>query len=178
MSTFKTLLTGGGLAALGVVLAALAANWLGDKRDQRKYKHERDMAAEARRQERLEQAYIELLGYLSRHLDWAKSVRPLWGQPPIPEPLPSEERRRIETLVTAYGSEEVGRLLREWGERAAKIENADATIRMVEKSVRPSQQMEDQAREEHLAISSYKDAMFKADEAIRDRVRRELTDEV
>jgi hypothetical protein len=174
MTTFLAILTGGGLAALGGLLSGWITNWLGDKRDQRKYAHERDMAAEARRHERLEQAYMELLNYLSRHWDWARSVRPFWGQPPTPEPLPREERWRIEALVTAYGSEEVRRLLKDWGERAAKIENADTTIRMVEKSRNASQQMEDEAREEHIAISSYKDAMWKADEAIRERVRQEL----
>jgi hypothetical protein len=60
MTTLQTLLTGGGLTAIGVVLAALAANWLGERRDQRRYEHEQAMAAEARRQERLHEAYIEL----------------------------------------------------------------------------------------------------------------------
>lgn len=85
MNTFKTLLTGGGLTAIGVVLAGLVTNWLGAKRDQRRYEneqamaaqaqgHERAMALEARRQKRLEQTYIELLGYPSHYAEWAKSA--------------------------------------------------------------------------------------------------------
>jgi hypothetical protein len=128
VTTLQTLLTGGGLTAIGVVLAALAANWLGERRDQRKYKHEQAMATEVRRQERLEQAYIELLVYLSRQRAWARSVRPFWGQSPAPDPIPQEERWRVEALVTACGSREVLHLLEEWGEHAAKIESADATI--------------------------------------------------
>jgi hypothetical protein len=211
MSSFQTLLTGGGLAALGVVVSGLLTNWLGARRDKRRYDHEHAMAAEAhrheqamaadarlqesdmarethrhsqaiaaeaRRQERLEQAYIELLGYLSRQLAWAKSVRPFWGQPPTPDPLPREEHWRIEALVTAYGSPQVRELLRQWGECAAKIEDADATIRMVEGSRNPNSQLDQEAQDEHLAISSYKAAMFKADEALRERVRQELAGEV
>jgi hypothetical protein len=177
MTTLQTLLTGGGLTAIGVVLAALAANWLGEKRDQRRYQHERDMARDARRQERLEQAYLELLRYLSHHLDWAKSVRPIWGPIPTPDPLPPEERWRIEALVTAYGSQEVLRLLHEWGERAAKVDNADATIRLRDQSRDPGEQFDDDAMREHRAIPEYKQAMFEADKAIRDRVQQELSGE-
>jgi hypothetical protein len=112
MTTFLAILTGGGLAALGGLLSGLITNWLGDKRDQRKYEHERAMALEARRQERLEQAYIELLGYLSHYAEWARSAQRLLGEPPAPpDPLPREELNRVEALVEAYGSEEIRRLL-------------------------------------------------------------------
>jgi len=177
MSTFLTLLTGGGLAVVGGLVSGMLTNWLGAKRDQRTHEHEQVMAREARRQERLEQTYIELLTYLSHHLDWAKSIRPIWGPIPTPDPLPPEERWRIEALVTAHGSPEVLRLLREWGECAAKIDNADATMRLLDKSRNPSQQFDDDAMREHRAIPEYKQAMFEADKAIRDKVQRELAGE-
>jgi hypothetical protein len=62
MTTFLAILTGGGLAAVCGLISGLLTNWLGDKRDQRKYEHERAMALDARRQERLEKAFLELLG--------------------------------------------------------------------------------------------------------------------
>src|SRR6266511_4038539 len=39
-------------------------------------RHRQEMAQEARCQERLEKAYLELLTYLSHFLDWAQSVPP------------------------------------------------------------------------------------------------------
>ena len=112
MTTFLAILTGGGLAALGGLLSGLVTNWLGDKRDQRKYEHERAMALETRRQQRLEQAYIELLGYLSYHAEWARSVGAVQG----PDPLPREDIRRIEARIEAYGSPKVRGMLQEWRE--------------------------------------------------------------
>ena len=48
MTTLETLLTSGGLIALGAVLGTVLGgfitNWLGAKRDQRKYAHEQTMA--------------------------------------------------------------------------------------------------------------------------------------
>lgn len=69
------------------------------------------------------------------------------------------------------------RLLEEWGKRAAAIEAADATIRDAE-TPNPSQQADDEARQMLKAMAGYKDAMQKADRAIREQVRRELTGEV
>jgi hypothetical protein len=178
MKTFLALLTGGGLAVAGGLLSGLLTNWLGGRRDHRKYDHERDMAREARRQDRLAQTYIELHRYLSHYWDWARSVRPLWGPIPAPERLPREERWRIEALVTAYGSEEVRQLLDEWGEHAATIENADQMMRLVEESKNPSAQLDEEAQREHRALRDYKEAMHAADETIRERVRRELRGEV
>jgi hypothetical protein len=140
--------------------------------------HEQDMAREARRQERLAQTYIELLTYLSRYLDWSRSVRPMLGPVPAPDPPPSQERWRIEALVMAYGSQKVRRLLDEWGECATKIDDADAMLRLLEQSKNPSKEFEDKAMGEHRALPEYKQAMFEADKAIRYRVYRELAGEV
>lgn len=193
MTTVRTMLTSGGLVALGAVLGAvlggLITNWLGERRDQRRYEHERAMAEQAqqheramardaRRQERLERAYLELLGFLSHHARWALSVRPLIGPVEAPDPLPADEVRRVESLVEMHGSLEVRALMREWRARAQKLADADATIGAVERSRRPSKEMDDQARDEHKAIPAYREAMFDAAEAIRGRVRQELAGEV
>lgn len=177
MTTFLAILTGGGLTIVGGVLSGWLTNWLGDKRDQRKYEHERAMAGDARRQDRLEQAYIDLLGYLAHHAEWARSVRPFIGAPPAPDPLPPIDVKRVGALVEAYGSHEVRGLMREWRERAGRIADADATIRLLEKSKNPSQELENEARRMHLAIGGYREAMFDAAEAIREQVRRELAGE-
>src|SRR5258708_22998545 len=142
MGPFLTLLTGGGLvaagAAVGGVLSAWLSNRLGAKRDERSYSHQREMAREARRQDRLDQAYTELGTYLSRYADWARSVQPFWGPVPAPDPLPPAERWRVETLVTQYGSSDVRRLLERWGEQATKIDTADHAIPTVERSHNPT----------------------------------------
>ncbi len=184
--------TGGGLVAIGAVtgavVSALVANVLGARRDRRRYEHEQAMAREARsheqviarearRQERLQQTYIELLTYLSHYLDWAESVRPMVGSVPAPEPLPPQERWRMAALVAAHGSPEVLELLDRWNERRAKIHNADAMNRLLERSRNPSQQFDDEAMREHSALPGYKQAMLEADKAIRDRVHRELAGE-
>jgi hypothetical protein len=178
MDTFLTLLTGGGLALAGALLSAWVANWLGSKRDERRYKHEAAMAREARRQERLAQTYIELLTYLSHYADWAESVRPVQGSRPAPEPLPREERWRIEALVTAYGSNETNQLVREWSRYATKVDNEDAAIRAAKRS-RPSQDFErsDWAQGKDQALRLHIEAMAQRDEAIRNRVSQELAGE-
>ena len=79
MNTISALLTGGGLLAIGAVVSGVLTNWLGAKRDERKYVHEQAMAREARHQERLAQTYIELLKYVSHYSDWAESIPPLGG---------------------------------------------------------------------------------------------------
>jgi hypothetical protein len=174
MGTFLALLTGGGLAAAGGLASGWVTNWLGAKRDEGKYSHEQEMAREAGRQDRLNMAYIELGTYLSRYADWARSVRPFWGEFPPPDPLPPEERWRIETLVTVYGSPDVRRLLEQWVKHAKKIDNADDMIRRVERSNNPSPSFEQEAQREDMALEGYKEAMRQADEAIRDQMQREL----
>jgi hypothetical protein len=173
MNTFLAVLTGGGLAAAGGLGSGWLNNWLGSKRDQRAHAHEQQMAREALTQERLDQAYTELGIYLSHYADWARSVRPFIGPVPAPDPMPPEERWRIETLVMNHGSPEVRQLLERWGEQAQKIENADIVIRMAEQSRDPGKLAEDADRE-HMAMEEYRRAMHEADKAIRDRMWAEL----
>ena len=187
MTTFLAVLTGGGLAAIGGLLSGLLTNWLSDKRDQRKYEHERAMALDARRQDRLEKAYLELLGFLAHKARWALSVRPNLGSVEAPDPF--LEDVQVGTLVEAYGSLEVRELLSNWNDYATSLANvADgrADIAMeekwlrrspqLEKWVRSSPELDDEAKRE-LAIEAYRDEMFRVEEAIQDKVRRELAGE-
>lgn len=174
MNTLLTVLTGGGLVALGGLANGWLTNRQGVKRDQRRHDHERRMAVEARRQERLDQAYIALGEYLSRFGDWAMSVQPFIGPISAPDPLPAGERWRIESLVTAYGSVEVQGLLERWGECARRIENADVVIRMASESRDPGGALDREALREKHAIEDYRKAMRDAADAIRDQMRAEL----
>lgn len=186
------MLTSGGLIALGAVLGAVLGgfitNWLGDKRDQRKYaheqamaeqaqRHERTMALEARRQERLEQAYIELLRYLSHYADWAKSAQRLLGKPQAaPDPPPREELNRVEALVEAYGSPEVRQLLREWREHAAKLQYDDEGLPTFD--LHDDADADDEAWAQDMKVTSdHRKATLKGDQAIRERIRQELAGE-
>jgi hypothetical protein len=178
MSTFVTLLTGGGLVAAGTALSALVNNWLGSRRDERARAHERQVAQEALGQERRDRAYTELGVYLSRQADWARSVRPFLGPVPAPPPLSPEEHWRVETLVMIHGSPEVRRLLEQWGQEARKIEYADATVTAADKAAGAAPELEEQARQERLAIEGYKKAMYERADAIRDQMWAELVGRV
>jgi hypothetical protein len=136
------------------------------------------MALDARRHQRLEQAYVELLAYLEHHAASARWVRPPTGPVRSPSPPTDEEVTRVGALTTAYGSDEVRALLTKWMERAAEFANADKTIGMVEESNNPSQQLEDEAARELEAIQSYRNALIDAQAAIYIRVRQELAGEV
>ena len=168
------MLTGGGLAAAGGLASGLLTDWLGAKRDERRYSHEQMMALEARHQERLDLAYMELGRYLSRSGDWARAVRPLWGPVQAPDPLPPGDRWRVETLVIAHGSEEVRRLLGLWEEHARKIQNVDQLIELLEQTHDTSAELYQEALKEHAALPDYKKALSKAENAIRTQMRREL----
>ena len=179
MTTFQTLLIGGGLAALGGLLSTWFTNWQGKKRDQGKYEHERAMAVEARQQERLEQAYIELLAYLAHYAEWIGSSRRLLGQEvALPDPPPQEELIRVMVLLEAHGSQEVRRLLREWRSCAAKLEQADDGLPLVLLDDEAHAEEEAWGRDPGKVISAHRKATLKADKAIRDRIRQELTGEV
>jgi hypothetical protein len=136
------------------------------------------MALEARRQERLEQAYIELLGYLSHYAEWTRSAQRLLGLPnPPPDPPPREQLNRVEALIEAHGSQEVRRLLREWREHAAKLQYADDSLPLV--NLHDEADADDEAWTQDLnkARSAHRKATLKADQAIRDRIRQELAGE-
>lgn len=72
-------------------------------------------------------------------------MRPFLGPIVAPDPLQPGERWRIEALVTAYGSEEVQRLLDRWGECAERIENADIVIRMADEARDPRPELDQEA---------------------------------
>lgn len=170
MNIAMTLLTGGGLLALGGFAVALIEG----RRDTSRYRHEKELACEARRQDRLEQAYLELGVYLARHDDWARSIRPFRGKPPAPEPLPPGERWRIQALVTNYGSAEVQRLLGVWAEVARKIENADEVIGLADQARGPAPELEQEARQERMALEDYRKALYEAAGDIRAQMNTEL----
>jgi hypothetical protein len=100
--------------------------------------------------------------------------RPFWGQPPAPDPMPPGERWRIQALVTNYGSAEVQRLLRVWAEVARKIENADEVIGVADRARGPAPELEQEARQERMALEDYRKALYEAADDIRAQMNAEL----
>jgi hypothetical protein len=182
VAIFLAVLTGGGLAAGGGLLTGLLNNWLGGKRDERTHAHEQHLAREARRQDRRERTYMDLGIYLSRQQDWARSRRPFLHADALP-PLPPEERWRIQTAVTLYGSKEVQGLLDQFDEQVMRIESADLEIAhnadQVAELDPELEQDELRGREAYgaalkMRLDDAAVAMFKAVEAIRARMWAEL----
>jgi hypothetical protein len=58
-----------------------------------------------------------------------------------------------------------------------ELEVADIRFRRLEESQRPSPELEDEAKQAQKAIQSSREAIYRADEVIRDRIRRELAGE-
>jgi hypothetical protein len=119
-----------GTAAAGV--AGMFFTWLTGKQGRdhaetiasEKLEHDRLIATEARQQQRLENAYIELLDIGERVGQWAQMAYPLWDTNPprrLP-PLPSlAEQARSGALVNAFGSAEVLAKFEAWLEVVQKM---------------------------------------------------------
>ncbi len=77
--------------------------------------HERLLAEEARKQQRLESAYVSLLGMAERSGQWAQMAFPIVGTTPREVALPSlVEQANTRALVRAFGSAEVLKRLETW----------------------------------------------------------------
>ena len=173
MNTLLTLLTGGGLVAGSMLLSAWQTSRNASKRDEAAHVHELQMAQEARRQDRLERVYNELGIYLGHWTEWARSVHPFMGPRPRPRRVSSEEEWRIQTAVINHGSLEVHQLLTQWFERRRKIEHADIVISTAETHP-DSGELNEQARQERLALEDHRKALYEADAAIREQMHKEL----
>lgn len=93
----------GGLAAIGATLVSFLYN--------------ARLNREARKQQRLAEAYVELLTFANKVGYWAALVQPaLQTNPPQelpPLPLPAEQAR-VEALVAAYASEDMQEAVTSW----------------------------------------------------------------
>jgi hypothetical protein len=127
-----------------------------------KLAHERLLAKEERRQQRLENAYIEFLDKSERVGHWAQISYPLFdSNPPAPvPPLPTlEEQARVDALVKAFGSDEVLTLAETWRSIVLKMIKCDRLIKMgleheIERSPRVDfAELQPQEREAREAIA-------------------------
>jgi hypothetical protein len=122
------------VGAIGVVATALTAKGGRTHAERvagRRMEHERELAEDSRRQERLADAYVELLGIVNRTAHYADMVRPFVDtNPPAPTPpLPHvDEQMRAESLVMAFGSRNVEALFETWRQTIWAIIRADQEI--------------------------------------------------
>jgi hypothetical protein len=95
--------------------------------------HERLLAREARDQERLENAYVDLLEMAETAGQWVQLVLPMLDtHPPQPDPpLPSLEiQGHTQAVVKAFGTREVRELVENWEIIVRKAISTVAVARM------------------------------------------------
>jgi hypothetical protein len=93
--------------------------------------NERLLASDARDQQRLESAYVDLVDMAERVGQWAQLVLPMidTNPPQLHRPLPSfDEQAHVEAVVMAFGSNEVRKLMADWRGVVVKI---NATVQQI-----------------------------------------------
>jgi hypothetical protein len=115
--------------------ATLGATRMGHRHAERltnaRLVHERELAADARRQQRLSEAYVELLEVVGGVGYWSSSLYPMIDTDPpreLPPLPPLEKQLRAQALVSAYGSDTVRELHRTWTSTMVQIRAAAQTI--------------------------------------------------
>jgi hypothetical protein len=112
-------------ASIAVGVAGIFFTWLSGKQGRdhaetvlsQQLAHERLLASEARDQQRLETAYVDLLDMAERAGQWAQMVLPMIDtHPPQPDPpLPTlEVQAHTQAVVKAFGSSQVRERLENW----------------------------------------------------------------
>ncbi|WP_157748297.1 hypothetical protein [Micromonospora echinaurantiaca] len=147
MNTIMALLTGGGLAALGGLVSGLVSNWLGRRRDERRYEHEAEqterrhehewrMSYEQRRQERIVRTYEEVMDLVGRVDLWVTFTRQFFQMAGDPKPeLPTiEEQARVQALLDVHGSPVVRERYRDWRSAVQELNLADQELRAAERT--------------------------------------------
>lgn len=134
--------------------------------------NDRQLAKEAREQERLENAYIQLLHTAELVGQWAESVLPKWDtDPPQPErPLPPlEEQVQTQALVAAFGSEAVRKYTRGWLTVVRAMQTAVQRIQCEEAD--PTRRSEENPR---VLLEKLREQEREARGALEERVAIEL----
>lgn len=163
------------VGAIGIVLTFVAGKQGRDHAERvarDRSSHERTLAEEARRQQRLENAYIELLDMAEKVGYWAQFSYPILEyNPPQPQPelpdLPSQAR--TEALVKGFGSRVVLHLMTSWRKIVKDM--------LVQHSIIQFAHSQDQgqiALEARKKFFDLKEPESRAREAIGDQVSAEL----
>jgi hypothetical protein len=90
----------------------------------------RDLADRERRQNRLADAYVDLLDLCLRVGYWASQLRPITAPPDYqpPEPPTTDEQTRVRAKLAAYGSRAVQDLHEAWHSSVQAIVKADLQV--------------------------------------------------
>jgi hypothetical protein len=135
--------------------------------------HDRLQAREAREQERLESAYLELLKMAERVGVWAQMVYPVFQSGPPPDtPLPSlEVQADAAALVAAFGTDEVRQKAEAW--QSVVREMITAAEQVVWEENHPSQ-VPPQGRSARVTIHELLPEEKRTRDALGAQVRSEL----
>ncbi|ORB66942.1 hypothetical protein [Mycolicibacterium tusciae] len=137
--------------------------------------HERTLATEARQQQRLENAYVDLLDVAERTGNWTHMVYPMMDtNPPQPvPPVPSlEEQAHTVALVRAFGSALVLERMYAW---RAIVREMVATAEFIAwDEANPGRPRENGERLPRLVLHELRTKEREAREALGDQVASEL----
>jgi hypothetical protein len=136
--------------------------------------HEREMAREARRYQRLTEAYVPVLDFAFKVGQWSELVRPMIQIGEVkPPPLPSlDEQAHVQALIAAYASPEVKQLMLAWREHLNNVRKADMTIGFAQQH--DARGHIDDGAEWLKLEQEYRPAERQARQALADQVSHEL----
>jgi hypothetical protein len=161
--------------------ATVTVAWRGYRHGERlageRTEHEQQLARDARRYQRLTDAYVPLLRFAFRVGQWSDLVRPMieLGQSPPAPPLPTlEEQADVDALIAAHASTEVKDLMRAWRDALTNVRKADRIIGFAQS---PDAHGSINAGEQWLKLEQeYRPAERATRQDISDQVSRELGD--
>lgn len=167
--------------ATGVVgVAGIFGTWITGKQGRdhaervatEKLQHDRELAREARVQQRKETAYVALLEMVERTGQWVFSVLPMIEPGPELKLPEFDEQARIEALVNAFGSMEVRDLMKNWRSHVRKVISQVNLIHVLEKHPTAN---DPEQRPPRLTLDDLREQERTARETLSAQVATELT---
>jgi hypothetical protein len=136
------------VATATVGVAGVFFTWLSGKQGR---DHAEKLAEDARKQQRLESAYVRMVAMSEQVGHWAQMAYPLFDtNPPLPvPPLPElQEQAHVTALVKAFGSDEVLERMETWRTVVRKMLHTGRLIELEDKGYSIRQAGEPTARQD------------------------------
>ena len=145
---------------------------------QQRIDHEAETAKDQRRQQRLADAYVDLLTFASTMGAWANFVRPILDtDPPKELPVgipPVDEQIRVEARAAAFASAEVRRLVKIWRDSVGEIRRADYLLSLCNEARKRGEDSGIDDAEQWIRLRDLRPIEQEEREALTDQIAAEL----